>query len=71
MFGISWPTIRVELRNASFCHVKVKRKNFGQLLDAERASGNREAVEKSAGVILVVFIDILQHAIICFVQCLW
>ena len=61
----------MELRNSSFRRIKVKCKNFGQLLDTERPNRNGEAMEKAAGVILVVFVDILQHAIICFVQRLW
>ena len=61
----------MELRNASFGSIKVKYKDFGQLLDTEWPNGKCKAMEKSAGIFLVVFVDILQHAIICFVQRLW
>jgi hypothetical protein len=67
VFLISWPTIWLKLRNASFGCVKIKCKNFGQLLDTERPNGNCEAKEETAGVFLVVFFDILQHALIGFV----
>jgi hypothetical protein len=71
MFWISWPTIWVELRGASFGRIKVKCKNFGELLDMERPDRNSEAMEKMAGMFLIVFVDILQHPFIRFVQCLW
>jgi hypothetical protein len=71
MFLISRPTTWVKLRDVSFGSVKVKRKYFRQLLDTERPNGNCEAMEETAGEFLIVFIDILQHTLIRFVQCLW
>ena len=55
MFLISWPTTWVKLRDASFCRIKVKCKNFGKLLDAERPDGNCEAMEKTAGVFYFIW----------------
>ena len=71
MFWIFWATIWVRYRNACFGSIKVKGKDFGQLLYMERPNGNRETMEETAGVFLVVFIDIPQYALIRFVECLW
>jgi hypothetical protein len=66
-FLVVWPAIWTILRNASLSGIKVKCKDFGQLLDTERPDGNCEAVEEKASVSSVVLVDILQQPSVGFI----
>ena len=65
---VVWPPVRIEPRDASFCCIKVKSKNFGELLDTKWPNGNREAVKETTSVPSVVLLDILQYTFVSPIQ---
>src|SRR6266404_1405640 len=62
------PPTLLQLWRQSFGLIKVQRKYFCQLLDAQGPNGHNETLQQSMSKISVGYADFLQHPFICLVQ---
>src|SRR5882762_3405102 len=66
--SILQPPILLQLWRQSFGLIKVQRKYFCQLLDAQGPSGHNETLQESMSKITVGCPNFFQHPLVCLVQ---
>jgi hypothetical protein len=58
--------IHVQFRNRSF-GIKVDGKDFGELFDTKRPTGDGKALQEAKGVLSIRHVDFHQNALVCLI----